>query len=102
MKAGSYTGIYGFPNQDVAVQESMGSIVDRFQEHLGTSDVAIIRMRRLMLANIRGIAAGQPPIGLEEPVDYAELHATQALVSIDQPWQSVGPRATWAERVYAD
>ena len=45
MKNGSWCGIEGFPLQDVACQESMGAIVDRRHEHLGTSDVAIIRLR---------------------------------------------------------
>ena len=53
MKHGSYTGIAGFTNQDMACQESMGPIVDRTREHLGTSDVAIIRMRRRMLEALR-------------------------------------------------
>jgi len=49
MKNGSFTGINGFSNQDMACQESMGPIVDRTAEHLGTSDIAIIRMRKRML-----------------------------------------------------
>ena len=41
----------GIPNQfgraqDAAMTDSMGTIVDRREEHLGTTDAAIIRMRR--------------------------------------------------------
>jgi len=97
----SYTGIYGFPNQDVAVQESMGRIVDRTREHLGTSDIAIIRMRRRMLDSIRRVMRGEPPIGLQGPVDYGNLRAEQAVIPIDVPWQSVGPAATYGEETYA-
>ena len=46
MKQGSFTGIPGLLCQDVAAQESMGAIVDRSKEHLGASDIAIIRLRR--------------------------------------------------------
>ena len=39
----NYTGIKGIPNQDVAVQESMGPIADRSREILGTSDKALFQ-----------------------------------------------------------
>src|SRR4030095_9799951 len=39
----SYTGIVGVGNQDRAVTESMGPIYDRTKEHLGTTDLAIVR-----------------------------------------------------------
>jgi phthalate 4,5-dioxygenase oxygenase subunit len=97
MKTGaSYTGIDGFPNQDVAVQESMGHIVDRSQEHLGTSDIAIIRMRKRMLESVRRFMAGEAPVGLGVAVEYANLYAEQAIIPIGEPWQSVGPAATHA------
>ena len=38
--------------------ESMGPIQDRTREHLGTSDVAIIRWRRLMLDSVRRFQEG--------------------------------------------
>ena len=66
MKNGtSWTGIEGFSNQDMACQESMGPIVDRTAEHLGTSDIAIIRMRKRMLEAVRLFQAGKPLIGLD-------------------------------------
>jgi phthalate 4,5-dioxygenase oxygenase subunit len=56
-KADSFTGIEGIQAQDMAVQESMGPIVDRTQEHLGTSDTAIIVVRRLLMR--QAIEAGE-------------------------------------------
>ena len=38
----SYTGINGIPTQDRAMTEGMGYICDRTEEHLGTTDVAVI------------------------------------------------------------
>lgn len=90
MKAGSYTGIEGFPRQDLACQESMGAIVDRTREHLGTSDIAIIRMRRRTLDNIRRVMDGKPAIGTDAPIDYAHLRSEQRIIGIDEPWQQVG------------
>jgi phthalate 4,5-dioxygenase len=93
MKNGSWTGIKGFQNQDIAAQESMGPIVDRSQEHLGTSDVAVIRMRRRMLELLRRLEAGEPLIGQDEPIPFDRLASEQRIISIDEPWQIVGAHA---------
>ena len=58
----SMTGIHGFAAQDQAIQESMGPIVDRTRERLGTSDTAIIAMRRLLLEEIRALQNGKEPL----------------------------------------
>jgi hypothetical protein len=58
----SMTGIHGFASQDQAIQESMSPVVDRTRERLGTSDTAIIAMRRLLLQEIRGLAQKQEPL----------------------------------------
>jgi phthalate 4,5-dioxygenase len=60
-KQGVYSGIEGLANQDAAVQESMGAIVDRTREVLGTSDRAIVLFRRLMLRLAAALEAGQEP-----------------------------------------
>ena len=49
MKNGSFTGIQGFPNQDIAMWETMGPIADRSIERLGASDQAIVAFRRRMV-----------------------------------------------------
>jgi hypothetical protein len=59
----NFTGIEGTNTQDFAVQESMGPIYDRTQEHLGSADTAIIQMRRLLLEAVRDVAAGHDPVG---------------------------------------
>jgi hypothetical protein len=93
MKNGSFTGINGFSNQDMALQESMGPIVDRTQEHLGTSDIAIIRMRKRMLEAVRKFQNGEPLIGLTPGMPYDKIRSEQLVVPIEQPWQSVGAYA---------
>jgi phthalate 4,5-dioxygenase len=62
-KTGNYTGIDVIAAQDQAVQESMGPIYDRSREHLGTSDVAIIAARRLLLQACRDVEDGKDPLG---------------------------------------
>ena len=90
MSAGDWTGIKGFTNQDMACQESMGPIVDRTQEHLGTSDIAIIRMRRRMLEAVRKFQTGEPLIGLTNDIDWSRIKSEQLIMPITQPWQSLG------------
>ena len=47
-KTESYSGIDGINQQDRALQESMGRVVDRSREHLGPADKAIIQARKLL------------------------------------------------------
>ncbi len=61
----SYTGIYGLGIQDCSIQESMGPIADRSIEHLGVSDTAIIKLRRLLLKVAKDFSKGVEPPGLD-------------------------------------
>ncbi|HEV7661919.1 MAG TPA: Rieske 2Fe-2S domain-containing protein [Chloroflexota bacterium] len=66
-----YTGIPGIHTQDQAITESMGSIFDRTSEHLGTSDVMVIRVRRRLLDAARALAErGVTPPGVDTPGVY--------------------------------
>src|SRR5262249_41064701 len=61
-----FCGIPGFGVQDQAIQESQGPVVDRTQERLGTSDSAIIQVRkRLMNAAHALRERATPPPGLD-------------------------------------
>lgn len=69
-RTSSYTGISNSSRQDRAVQEGMGSLVDRTTEHLGTTDVGIIAFRRLMLRVANELAAGHEPTAPMAPGAY--------------------------------
>lgn len=49
----SSTGIDGIGLQDSAIQETMGSIVDRTRETLASGDAAIVAFRKLLLTQAR-------------------------------------------------
>jgi phenylpropionate dioxygenase-like ring-hydroxylating dioxygenase large terminal subunit len=67
-----YTGIKGVTLQDQAITESEGPIYDRTAERLGSSDVAIIAIRRRLLAAARALAEeGTPPPGVDDPHVFA-------------------------------
>ena len=79
-KTVSFTGIHGIRAQDAMVTESAGPIADRTREHLGSSDVAVVAMRRTLIENAGKCAeSGVPPAGATKPWLY-DVRATQAVV----------------------
>lgn len=83
----SYTGIQGIPVQDQAVTESMGPIVDRTKEHLGTSDrMIILTRRRLMRTALALFERGELPPEIDMPEAYHHVRAGFALLPREQDW----------------
>ena len=87
----TFTGIKGLNTQDLAVQESMGRIVNRSREHLGSSDRAIIAMRQILLGAVRELREGGDPPGVD-PGSYANVRAADVLLPKDARWQDVASR----------
>jgi phthalate 4,5-dioxygenase len=83
-KTQTFTGITGINTQDHAVQESMGPIVDRSQEHLGTIDRAIIATRRLLLQAVKTVEDGGRPTGAND--SYYRIRAIEKLLPREQQW----------------
>ena len=64
----SFTGIVGIPLQDQAIQETMDPIIDRTQEHLGSSDRMVMLTRRVLLRAAREYReSGKLPAVLDDP-----------------------------------
>ncbi len=58
----TFTGIFGVREQDMAVQsDQWGPVTKRWREHLGTTDLAVIAMRRLLLKEARELQQGIDP-----------------------------------------
>ena len=75
----TFTGIDGVNTQDYALQEGMGAIADRSLEHLGTSDKAIVAMRRMMMRAVDAVASGESPPGVDpESHRHARPHDNYA------------------------
>jgi hypothetical protein len=66
----NFTGIQAIRSQDTAMTESMGGIVDRTQEHLGTTDVAVIAARRRLITMARDLQDGIEPSEALQPEIY--------------------------------
>ncbi len=69
-KHSSFTGIQGVSEQDAAIADSQGLIVDRTRELLGQTDLGVVRFRQLMLNAARALGAGTPPPGATAPNAY--------------------------------
>jgi hypothetical protein len=57
-------------SQDTAMTESMGGIVDRTQEHLGTTDVTVIAARRRLIKMAHDLQDGVEPTEALRPEIY--------------------------------
>jgi phenylpropionate dioxygenase-like ring-hydroxylating dioxygenase large terminal subunit len=69
----SYTGIPGIPEQDKAMNESMGGICDRTLEHLGTTDQMVIQTRRRLINAAKAFnERREAPEGVDEPELYRQ------------------------------
>jgi len=68
----NYTGIpqNNARAQDAAMTDSMGAISDRDNEHLGTTDMAIIRMRRRLITTAQALQEGTEPYAASHPEVY--------------------------------
>ncbi len=91
-KTHNFTGIKGVNTEDYAMQEGMGPICDRTQEHLGTTDRAVIILRQVLAEAVAAVERGEEPPGLE-PATYRALRAFDVLVPTGQTWQETHPLA---------
>jgi hypothetical protein len=82
-----YCGIPGFGVQDQAIQESQGDIVDRALEHLGSSDTAIIQVRRRLTSAARALRDRKTPAPGGDPESF---HVRSASVVLP-------PGASWVD-----
>ncbi len=82
-KTRTFTAIKGISEQDMAVQEAMGPVVDRTREHLGTSDTAIIAYRRLLLRLARNLEHGQEP-AVAQLADAFRVRSASVVLRRDQ------------------
>ena len=93
----TFTGIDGVNTQDRAVQEGMGPIVDRSQEHLGPADRAIIAARRLLLDAIKTVQTGGNPPGVD--TSYYSARAIEKIFPRHNTWRQTVLPEMYAEEL---
>jgi len=85
-KTQNFTGIVGVNTQDFALQEGMGPICDRSKEFLGSSDKAIVAMRRILLEGITAAENGDTPRGVDAQ-SYRMVRPHDRMVPKGQDWR---------------
>jgi phenylpropionate dioxygenase-like ring-hydroxylating dioxygenase large terminal subunit len=100
MKTETFSGMgLFFAGHDLFATESQGSIQDRTQEHLVSSDKAIVAARKLLLGAIRDVEEGREPLHvLREP----KLNRFPHLVVISQAIPSSVNWREYAKKVGAE
>lgn len=86
----SYTGILGVGQQDMAVTESMGEIYDRSHEHLGTTDGAIIMMRRQLIRAAKNLAKGIEPPTVDTSLPFEKILSAERIILPTDDWTKLG------------
>ncbi|WP_233837090.1 Rieske 2Fe-2S domain-containing protein [Paraburkholderia sp. ZP32-5] len=92
MKAGNFTGITGFPNQDIAMWVTMGPIANRSDERLGASDLAIVEFRRRMLDALAEFQHDDEAIGTGSKAIPPEVCSYQSVVPKEIDWRTYAVR----------
>jgi phthalate 4,5-dioxygenase len=89
-RTSTFSGVADFVSQDLMVTESMGPIYDRTQEKLGSTDLAITRMRHILLRAARGLAAGQEPPAVAGGLDYRSIRGAEKILEPGEDWRALG------------
>jgi phthalate 4,5-dioxygenase len=92
-KTFSYSGILGTGQQDMAVTESMGEIYDRNHEHLGTSDRAIIMMRRKLIKAAKDLVQGIEPPTADTSLPFENILSAERIIPAGEDWRKLGTDA---------
>jgi len=90
-KGVSYSGIPEFRSHDCMATETAGPIYDRTREHLGSTDVALIRMHRQLLRVAKGLAEhGEQPPALGGDGDFRAIRGAEKILADGEDWRVLG------------
>ena len=88
-RAGHFTGLENFTQEDAACSISSGAIRDRSQEMLSSADLAITRLYRTLLASARAAREGKP---VDVPqTDVRKIIGISGEIGADEDWRRLVP-----------
>lgn len=103
MRTENFSGIKGILTQDHAVSETQAPILDRTQEHLGTSDIAVVAWRRLMLKTAKEMAKnGTIPPAADPAIDWPNVKSATVLYPSGRSWRDEVPLGTEGNHLPVD
>lgn len=82
-------GMPGLWLEDATCQSGVSAIYDRTQEHLGTTDTGIARVRRLLLDSARKLNQGSAPASALQPKSFM-VRAVSITVPAGGDWSVIG------------
>jgi hypothetical protein len=88
-RAGHFSGLHTFTQEDAGCTISSGPIRDRSQELLCAPDLAITQLYRSLLACAKGVRAGGVIPALD--ADVGSVIGTSGEIDRDQDWRSLVP-----------
>ncbi|MCC2099024.1 MAG: aromatic ring-hydroxylating dioxygenase subunit alpha, partial [Hyphomicrobiales bacterium] len=99
MKRGHFSGFpQHFATEDFAVFLSQGPRLDRSNEQLCSSDMAIVKLRAMILADVKAHMAGEtPPIARNAALDYAHILSFGGVYGADKTWRALNEDGTLME-----
>jgi hypothetical protein len=96
MRAGHYTGLHSFTQEDHAVIASAGVLRDRSKESLCAADVVIARLHRMLLGACEDVRGGRAPKGFD--ADLSQVYGATGPLSHGQDWRTLVPTHQRPER----
>jgi phthalate 4,5-dioxygenase oxygenase subunit len=88
----SFSGLPGVTAEDGAISVSMGAIAPRDNEHLVESDIAVVQLRRLLLAGAKRLAEGGKPACSGGATPSLEITAASGSLAPGADWRTLVPR----------
>jgi hypothetical protein len=90
MANGSFSGFTGHLGQeDIAVASSQGRIANRSEEFLGSSDRAVMLVRRILLAAVSEYQEGKLPAVASGAETYSRARARSDVIPADADWRLI-------------
>lgn len=97
----TFTGIQDFLNHDACATETMGPVYDRSREHLGTSDKAVIAVRKRLADAVKAFQRGEQPPHLITDVAQSRPTNIDTLGEVyptGDDWRDHLPHLTYASQ----
>jgi phthalate 4,5-dioxygenase oxygenase subunit len=85
----NWTGLRGVEVEDATIGLSQGPLYDRSGEHLVPADMAVVRVRRVLLESVRRVMKNEPPVGVG--LDLTGVGACDASLREGEDWRELMP-----------
>jgi phthalate 4,5-dioxygenase oxygenase subunit len=89
MNNGSWSGFSSLRTEDFAVNISQGTIPNRSDEYLGSSDIPIVRARRLLADSVRKHIAGEPMAKCGSEQEWNAILAISKVIPAHDDWRDL-------------